>query len=184
MIGAHAGDALLAQVRDADEAHRTLRDDAIALVARYGGTPVATDPEYALPFPVTDRSSALRLAVHLEEGAAAAWRYAVAATDDVDVRRTALTALTDAAVRPPAGGWLSPPRRRPSPSPATDARRPTPGDRPAAAPARRCSPPAVLPARPCSPPGRAPRPAARSGRRRHRLIVLLGGCRRSGLRRL
>lgn len=99
VVGAHAGDALLAQVRDADEAHRTLRDDAIALVARYGGTPVATDPEYALPFPVTDRGSALRLAVHLEEGAAAAWRYAVAATDDVDVRRTALTALSDAAVR-------------------------------------------------------------------------------------
>ena len=99
VVGAHAGDALLAQVRDADEAHRTLRDDATALVARYGGTPVATDPEYALPFPVTDRGSALRLAVHLEEGAAAAWRYAVAATDDVDVRRTALTALSDAAVR-------------------------------------------------------------------------------------
>jgi Domain of unknown function (DUF4439) len=99
VVGAHAGDALLAQVRDADDAHRTLRDDAIALVARYGGTPVATQPEYALPFPVTDRASALRLAVHLEEGAAAAWRYAVAATDDVEVRRTALVALTDAAVR-------------------------------------------------------------------------------------
>ena len=99
VVGAHAGDALLAKVRDADDAHRTVRDDAIALVARYGGTPVATDPEYALPFPVTDRASALRLAVHLEEGAAAAWRYAVAATDDVDVRRTALVALSDAAVR-------------------------------------------------------------------------------------
>ena len=71
----------------------------VALVARYGGAPVATEPEYALPFPVTDRGSALRLAVHLEEGAAAAWRYAVAATDDVDVRRTALFALSDAAVR-------------------------------------------------------------------------------------
>jgi len=37
--------------------------------------------------------------VHLEEGAAAAWRYAVAATDDVAVRRAALVALSDAAVR-------------------------------------------------------------------------------------
>ena len=99
VVGAHAGDALLAQVRDADDAHRTLRDDTIALVARYGGDPVATEPEYALPFPVTDRGSALRLAVHLEEGAAAAWRYAVAATDDVEVRRSALVALSDAAVR-------------------------------------------------------------------------------------
>ena len=99
LVGAHAGDALLGQVRDDDDAHRTLRDDTIGLVARYGGDPVSTEPEYALPFPVTDRASALRLAIHLEEGAAAAWRYAVAATDDVEVRRTALTALSDAAVR-------------------------------------------------------------------------------------
>ena len=99
VVGAHAGDALLAQVRAADSAHRTLRDDTIAVVERYGGNPVATEPEYALPFPVTDRGSALRLAVHLEEGAAAAWRYAVAATDDVEVRRTALVALSDAAVQ-------------------------------------------------------------------------------------
>jgi len=99
VVGAHAGDALVARVRDADDAHRTRRDATIALITRYGGTPVATDPEYALPFPVTDRNSALRLAVHLEEGAAAAWRYAVAATDDVQVRRTALAALSDAAVQ-------------------------------------------------------------------------------------
>jgi hypothetical protein len=99
VVGAHVGDALVARVRDADNAHRILRDETIALITRYGGTPVATEPEYALPFPVTDRGSALRLAVHLEEGAAAAWRYAVAATDDVQVRRTALTALSDAAVR-------------------------------------------------------------------------------------
>ena len=98
VVGARAGDALLPQVRAADDAHRTRRDLAVTLITRYGGTPVATEPEYALPFPVTDRNSALRLAVHLEEGAAAAWRYAVAATDDVTVRRTALTALTDAAV--------------------------------------------------------------------------------------
>jgi hypothetical protein len=99
VVGAHAGEALLPQVRAADEAHRTRRDDTIALIAAYGGDPVPTEPEYALPFPVTDRDAALRLAVHLEDGAAAAWRYAVAATDDVQVRRTALTALADSAVQ-------------------------------------------------------------------------------------
>jgi hypothetical protein len=99
VVGAHVGDALVGRVRDADNAHRTRRDATIALIVRYDGTPVATEPEYALPFPVTDRNSALRLAVRLEEGAAAAWRYAVAATDDVQVRRTALTALSDAAVQ-------------------------------------------------------------------------------------
>ena len=99
VVGGRAGEALLAQVRDADEAHRTRRDDTVTLLAGYGGDPVPTRPSYALPFPVTDRRSALRLAVHLEEGTAAAWRYAVAATDDVTVRRAALTAVADAAVR-------------------------------------------------------------------------------------
>jgi Domain of unknown function (DUF4439) len=75
----------------------------VTLVRRYGGDPVPTEASYALPFGVTDPRSALRLAVHLEEGAAAAWRYAVAATDSQAVRRTALSALTDAALR--ATGW-------------------------------------------------------------------------------
>ena len=99
MVGAPPATRCWPRCGTTDDAHRTLRDDTVGLVARYGGDPVSTEPEYALPFPVTDRASALRLAVHLEEGAAAAWRYAVAATDDVEVRRTALTALSDAAVR-------------------------------------------------------------------------------------
>ena len=103
VVGARAGDTLRPQVRDADDAHRTRRDATVTLITRYGGDPVPTASSYALPFPVADRASALRLAVHLEDGAAAAWRYAVAATDDVSVRRTALTALTDAAVR--AARW-------------------------------------------------------------------------------
>jgi hypothetical protein len=99
VVGARVGDELLPQVRAADDAHRTRRDATVTLIGTYGGDPVPTEASYALPFPVTDRRSALRLAVHLEEGAAAAWRYTVAATDDVDVRRTALFALADAAVR-------------------------------------------------------------------------------------
>lgn len=99
LVGARVGDALQPQVRDADDAHRTRRDATVTLLGRYGAEPVPTESSYALPFPVTDRASALRLAVHLEDGAAAAWRYAVAATDDVTVRRAALTALTEAAVR-------------------------------------------------------------------------------------
>jgi uncharacterized protein DUF4439 len=99
IVGARAGDELRPQVRDADDAHRTRRDATVALIGKYGGDPVPTESSYALPFPVTNRGTALRLAVHLEDGAAAAWRYAVAATDDVAVRRTAITALTEAAVR-------------------------------------------------------------------------------------
>jgi hypothetical protein len=99
VVGAHAGDPLVTQIRAADDAHRTRRDATVTLIGTYGGDPVPTEASYALPFPVTDRRSALLLAVHLEDGAAAAWRYAVAATDDVDVRRTALLALTGSAVQ-------------------------------------------------------------------------------------
>ncbi|CAA9238807.1 MAG: hypothetical protein AVDCRST_MAG41-1287, partial [uncultured Corynebacteriales bacterium] len=97
------------------------RDAAVALVAGYGGTPVPTEPEYALPFPVTDRRTALRLAVHLEDGAAAAWRYAVAATDDRAVRRTALAALADAAVQATRWRLLLPTRPATVPFPGDPA---------------------------------------------------------------
>ncbi len=103
VVGGRADDALRPKVRDADSVHRARRDGTAALVRRYGGDPVPTEAAYALPFPVPDRKAALRLAVHLEEGAAAAWRYAVAATEDATVRRAALAGLTDAAVR--ATGW-------------------------------------------------------------------------------
>lgn len=98
VVGGKIADALLPAVREADAAHRTRRDAVVALVRRYGGEPVPTEASYALPFAVTESRSALRLAVHLEEGDAAAWRYAVAAADTRAVRRTALAALTDAAL--------------------------------------------------------------------------------------
>jgi hypothetical protein len=109
VVGGRADAALLPAVREADAAHRGRRDATLALVRAQGGEPVATQPAYALPFPVTDRRGALRLAVHLEEGAAAAWRHAVAATDDRAVRRVALAALTDAAVRAARWRLLLPP---------------------------------------------------------------------------
>jgi hypothetical protein len=103
VVGGNAGESLRPAVRQADEVHRARRDALLPLVRRYGGEPVPTEAAYTLPFAVTDQRSALRLAVHLEEGAAAAWRYAVAATDRRDLRRTALAALTDSALR--ATGW-------------------------------------------------------------------------------
>ena len=109
VVGGRVGETLRPAVRDADSAHRTRRDGTAALVRRYGGEPVATEAAYALPFPVPDRKAALRLAVHLEEGVAAAWRYAMESTDEVVVRRTALAALTDAAVRATRWRLLLPP---------------------------------------------------------------------------
>jgi hypothetical protein len=99
VVGGKVAAPLRGQVREADNAHRGRRDVTAGAIRRFGGDPAPTRASYLLPFPVTDQRSALRLAVHLEDGAAAAWRYVVAASDDPAVRRAAVAALTDAAVR-------------------------------------------------------------------------------------
>jgi len=99
VVGARVGLQLRDTVRGADDHHRARRDGTAALVRDRGARPAAAAPSYDLPEPVTDQPSALRLAVRLEEGTAAAWRAVLGATSDAALRRTALSALSDAAVR-------------------------------------------------------------------------------------
>jgi Domain of unknown function (DUF4439) len=101
-----------AQARDAEAEHRDRRDALVLALGAGGGAVPAAAPAYALPFPVTDQASALRLAIQVEERTAAAWRAALPATTGDD-RSRALAALTDAAVR--ATRW----RRSARISPAT-----------------------------------------------------------------
>jgi hypothetical protein len=117
IVGAKVTADLRGQVLEADTAHRGRRDATAGAVRRLGGDPAPTRASYRLPFAVTDRRSALRLAVYLEEGAAAAWRYVVAATEDRTVRHTAVGALTDAAVRATRWRLLVTPARATVPFP-------------------------------------------------------------------
>jgi hypothetical protein len=97
-IGARLDRRTAPDARAAEAAHRDRRD---ALVVRLTGgdvTPPPAAPAYGLPFPVTNRAGALRLAVHVEERTAALWRAALRETAGAD-RRLALDALTDCAVR-------------------------------------------------------------------------------------
>jgi len=98
MIGAHLTGAAATAARGAEAAHRASRDALVLRLSAGGGTPAPADPVYALPFPVTDQASALRLAVQIEERTAAVWRSALASTTG-DERGAALTALVDYAVR-------------------------------------------------------------------------------------
>lgn len=82
---------------DAEAAHRDRRDAVAALLVGAKAEPVPAERAYALPFPVADRASALKLALQLEERTAAAWRAAVPEVTGAD-RRTALAALIDCAV--------------------------------------------------------------------------------------
>jgi hypothetical protein len=102
VIGAHLTGGLLTQARQAEAAHRNRRDALLEALSATGGTPPAADPVYALPFPVTDTASALRLARQIEERTGALWR-AVLPPGAVSERRTALDALTDTALR--AARW-------------------------------------------------------------------------------
>ncbi|RZU49703.1 uncharacterized protein DUF4439 [Krasilnikovia cinnamomea] len=98
-IGVHlTDDRELADARAAEAVHRDRRDALVTRLASAQVSPAPAPAGYALPFPVTDRDSALKLAIHVEDGVAQAWRPMLAVTT-ADERSTALGALTDAAVR-------------------------------------------------------------------------------------
>jgi hypothetical protein len=80
-------------------AHATRRDALVATLTARKATPVQAEPGYEVPQPVRDPASAYALAVHVEEGVAAAWRAALAGTAERQVRQTGLAALTDASNR-------------------------------------------------------------------------------------
>ncbi|GIG60410.1 hypothetical protein Lfu02_47820 [Longispora fulva] len=102
VLGSRLDGAALDTARAAETAHRERRDAVIAKLTGAGATPPPAEPVYAPPFPVTDRVSALKLALVIEERAAQAWRAALPVTDGED-RRLALDALVDTAQR--AARW-------------------------------------------------------------------------------
>jgi hypothetical protein len=111
-IGVQLADAARRAAREAEAAHRRRRDGLVLRLSTGNGTVPAGQAGYALPYPVTDRASALRLAVEVEERTAAYWRAALAATTGAE-RTRALEALTDCALR--AARW----RRTAGVSPST-----------------------------------------------------------------
>jgi len=87
-----------AEARAAEQVHRGRRDYLVDRLARLKASSAPSPAGYELPFPVTDRASALKLAIQIEDGVAQAWRPVLPVSQDAD-RGTALAALTEAAVR-------------------------------------------------------------------------------------
>lgn len=90
------------QDKDAQEdlaSHRARRDVTSRLLTDSGVVPDAAEAAYRTPGAVTDQNSAMRLAATAEADAAAAWRSVLERCDDPGLRRNALDALVDAAVR-------------------------------------------------------------------------------------
>ncbi len=100
-------------VQEGSIAHRSRRDATELMLNGAGQSPRAAEPAYVTPQPVTDQASAIAVLVVAETDAAVAWRAVLERTDVKSLRTTALTALTDAAVR--ATRW----RRAAGETPAT-----------------------------------------------------------------
>jgi hypothetical protein len=98
VVGGKIGERRRGEAREAYDAHRARRDELTRTVRDLGGRPEASAAAYALPFPVTDADSAVRLAAELEERVAGVYSDLVRAS--VDGRRAAAAeALREAAVR-------------------------------------------------------------------------------------
>ncbi|GAA4898406.1 ferritin-like domain-containing protein [Streptomyces coeruleoprunus] len=98
VVGARIGAVRRAEAVAADAGHRSRRDALARTVRDLGGTPAASAAAYALPFPVADEESAVRLAAELEDGVAAVYSDLVRAAGGA-LRREAAGALREAAVR-------------------------------------------------------------------------------------
>lgn len=99
LVGGKVAAPLQASVASVQGAHQRQVVDLASRLRAAGG--VVPDPAaaYDPPFAVTGTPSALRFAVHLEDGVAAAWRYLVAAAESPDLRRRAATMLAATAVQ-------------------------------------------------------------------------------------
>jgi hypothetical protein len=81
------------------EAHTARRDATATLVKKAGATPKSAEPGYTTPQPLTNQSSAFALLTAAETDVVSAWRSVLEHTSDTAIRKTALDALTDAAIR-------------------------------------------------------------------------------------
>jgi len=99
LLGPRAGtDAALAAA--GQSAHEHLRDATGAALLAAHVTPVPPAADYPALYPVADQAAARRLALRLEDGCAAAWRFLfLQAAGRAGLRRAAQDNLTASAVR-------------------------------------------------------------------------------------
>lgn len=98
VVGGRVARERRTEARTAYDAHRARRDGLARAVRDTGGTPVAAAAGYALPFPVPDAASAVRLAAELESRVAGVYADLVRASTG-ERRRGAAEAMREAAVR-------------------------------------------------------------------------------------
>ncbi|BAL92188.1 hypothetical protein AMIS_69680 [Actinoplanes missouriensis 431] len=99
LIGVHlAQESEVKAARDSEQVHRQRRDYLVSQLESLKASAAPAPAGYRLPFEVTNRRSALKLAVHVEDGVAQAWRAVLPVTQSAQ-RKAALSAMTDSALR-------------------------------------------------------------------------------------
>ncbi|WP_459547203.1 ferritin-like domain-containing protein [Nocardia sp. X0981] len=99
LIAAHTDPDRRRMVGQYTGAHRARRDATVDLLTGKGGTAPPAEPAYTVPIPVTDPDSAARLAIVVETDTAVAWRAVAEYARGEAVRRAAIEALTESALR-------------------------------------------------------------------------------------
>ncbi|QLY29733.1 ferritin-like domain-containing protein [Nocardia huaxiensis] len=99
VIAAYANPDRLKVVAEFTAAHRARRDATIELMESLDIPVPAPNAAYTAPFVVNDPIPAAKLAVTVESDCASAWRSAVERAGSDQVRKTAVEALTDSALR-------------------------------------------------------------------------------------
>ncbi|TDE14081.1 ferritin-like domain-containing protein [Jiangella asiatica] len=97
VVGAHLPDDGV-PARRALAAHRDRREALAAQLRAAGAEPVAAEPGYALPEPVSDESGARRLAATMEQRLAGLYADLVAAAATPELRELAARGVVTAAV--------------------------------------------------------------------------------------
>jgi hypothetical protein len=99
LVGAHLTQSEESASTAAFVTHENRRDVIRRLILDRSGTPVSALPAYRPKKAVVNRTSALQLAVALEEDCAGACIAVLSMTDNQSLRRSAAGWLSDAAVR-------------------------------------------------------------------------------------
>lgn len=99
VIAAYASPERSKLVADQLAAHRARRDGVIDALEAAGSSVPVPAAAYVPPFPVDDPIPAAKLAVTVETDTAAVWRSVSERAGTPELRRTAIDALTECAVR-------------------------------------------------------------------------------------
>ena len=99
LVSAFLGPAFDGPIREGMTGHQARRDATERLLAAAGEAPRPAEPAYLPPKPVTDQASAVAVLVTAEMDCCVAWRAVLERTDDATLRKAALDALTESAVR-------------------------------------------------------------------------------------